>query len=266
MFAVNGSMRTKPAHWRNVTGPIDLTFSNSSRDLNGPFSVRYLIMFSARLALKPAMCLHELEWKRRCSVKARRLNGLRDQLPQQSHAGCIQIDADKTHAFHDHLVQRFGQQFLVDIVLIHTDSQVFSINFNQLSQWVTQTTCNRSWMIKVSRRMIPQNPIVDLPALIKFTSNVGNSLLATSLQEYIEAPHSLTMQYLVELESRICWRISSVIHDSVSRQAVPLPSAINSHLSRTEYENKTLKNSEQFNGKNNANYLCFCIRLASCLP
>lgn len=61
MFAVNGSMRTNPAHWWNDTGPMDITFNNSSRDLNEPFAVRYLIMFSARLAFKPAMWLHDIE-------------------------------------------------------------------------------------------------------------------------------------------------------------------------------------------------------------
>lgn len=67
------------------------------------------------------------------------------------------------------------------------------------------------------------------PALIKLTSIPGNSFFATSLHEYIEAPFSLTMQYFV-LPGSIPSRSRSEIHASVSRQAVPLPSAIKSHL------------------------------------
>lgn len=70
----------------------------------------------------------------------------------------------------------------------------------------------------------------NLPALIMLVSNLGNSFLASALQEYIEAPSSLTMVYITFIGLKNPALMSSVSHSSVSRQAVPFPRAIKVQL------------------------------------
>ncbi len=59
------------------------------------------------------------------------------------------------------------------------------------------------------------------------TSKSGNSCAATLLALYIDAPDSLTITF-IGLRSKV--RKTSATNSSVSREAVPLPIAINSIL------------------------------------
>lgn len=95
-------------------------------------------------------CKEEVEFKDLWARKHETVDRLGNQLPQQRHTGCVQIDAHETNAFHDHFVQGFRQQFLTDVMLIHSNTQMLGVNFHQFGQRITQTAGNRNWKLNLN--------------------------------------------------------------------------------------------------------------------